>query len=82
MLAVNYTTLRSKFKDYCDAAVNDGETIIVTRKNDDNVVLLSLDSYNRMMKTLRNAEYLAKLDRAFAQLRSGGGQEHELIEAN
>ena len=82
MLAVNYSTLRANFKNYCDTAVNDAETIIVTRKNEENVVLLSLESYNQLMKTIRNSEYLAKLDRAFKQLRSGGGQEHELIEAD
>ncbi|MCI7403959.1 MAG: type II toxin-antitoxin system Phd/YefM family antitoxin [Pyramidobacter sp.] len=82
MLAVSYSTIRTKLKDYCDAAVNNDETIIVTRKNEENVVLLSLDSYNRLMKSLRNAEYVAKLDRAFKQLETGGGKEHELIEAD
>lgn len=58
------------------------ETIIVTRKNEKNVVLLSLDQYNRLMKALKNAEYLAKLDRVFEQLEQGNGQQHELIGEN
>ena len=33
-----------------------------------------------MEKEIRNSQYLAKLDRAFDQLYSGNGQEHELIE--
>ncbi len=80
MLAANYSTMRTKFKEYCDAAVNNDEVVVITRKNEENVVLLSLDSYNRLMKSLRNAEYVAKLDRAFKQLEAGGGQEHELTE--
>ena len=34
MLAVNYSTIRGKLKDYCDKAIDHGETIIVTRKEE------------------------------------------------
>ena len=80
MLAVNYSTIRNNFKDYCDKATDDSETVIVTRINEKNVVLMSLEQYNSMMKALRNAEYLSKIDRAFNQLESGNGRQHELIE--
>lgn len=79
MLAVNYSTFRSKLKEYCDEATDNNETIIVTRKDEKNVVIISLEKYNQMMKAARNAEYLAKLDRAIDQLSSGNGQKHELI---
>ena len=82
MLAVNYSTIRNNLKDYCDKATDDGETVIVTRKNEKNVVLMSLEQYNAIMKAVRNAEYLAKIDRSFAQLESGNGREHELIEVD
>ncbi|MCM1009042.1 MAG: type II toxin-antitoxin system prevent-host-death family antitoxin [Ruminococcus flavefaciens] len=82
MLAVNYSTIRNNLKDYCDMATNDMETVIITRKNEKNVVLMSLDEYNSIIKTLRNAEYRAKLDRAFDQLEQGKGQQHDLIEDN
>ena len=80
MLAANYTALRNNLKDYCDLATDSGETVIITRKANKNVVLLSLERYNLMEKELRNAQYLAKLDRAFDQLYANKGQEHELIE--
>ena len=79
MLAVNYSTFRSKLKEYCDEATDNNETIIVTRKDEKNVVIISLEQYNQMMKAARSAEYLAKLDRAIDQLSSGNGQKHELI---
>ena len=82
MLAVNYSTIRNKLKDYCDKATDEHETVIVTRKNEKNVVLMSLEQYNEIMKGLRNAEYLAKIDRAFQQLEAGRGQMHELIEVD
>ena len=82
MLAVNYSTIRNKLKEYCDKATDEHETVIVTRKDEKNVVLMSLEQYNDMMKALKNAEYLAKIDRAFQQLESGQGQKHELIEVD
>lgn len=80
MLAVNYSTIRNKLKNYCDEATDNHETIIVTRKGEKNVVLISLEQYNSIMKAARNAEYLAQLDRAIEQLEQGKGTKHELIE--
>ncbi len=80
MLAVNYSTIRNNLKDYCDKATDNDETVIVTRKDEKNVVLISLEKYNQIMKMARNAEYLAMIDRSMAQLAAGNGQQHELIE--
>ncbi len=80
MLAVNYSTIRSHLKDYCDKATDDRETVIVTRKNEKNVVIISLERYNQLEKAARNAEYLAMLDRGITQLEAGRGQVHDLIE--
>ena len=79
MLAVNYSTIRNNLKDYCDKASDFQETVIVTRKNEKNVVLISLDKYNQLEKAARNNEYLAMIDRGIAQLKAGNGQEHALI---
>ena len=80
MLAVNYSTIRNNLKAYCDEATDNNETVIVTRKDEKNVVILSLEKYNQIMKAAQNAEYLAMIDRGIAQLSSGKGQQHELIE--
>lgn len=80
MLAVNYSTIRNNLKNYCDEATDNGEIVIVTRKEEKNVVILSLDKYNQLMKAARNAEYLAMIDRGMEQIASGRGQQHELIE--
>lgn len=82
MLAVNYSTIRGKLKDYCDKATDHGETIIVTRKEEKNVVLMSLEKYNELMRAVRNAEYLGMIDRGIEQLSKGKGQQHELIEVD
>lgn len=80
MLAVNYSTVRNKLKTYCDEATDNNETIIVTRKAEKNVVILSLEKYNRLMRIAKNAEYLAMIDRGIKQLEADKGQKHELIE--
>ena len=82
MLAVNYSTIRNKLKTYCDEATDNNETIIVTRKAEKNVVILSLEKYNRLMKIAKNTEYLAMIDRSLNQLEAGKGQKHELIEVD
>ena len=71
MLAVNYSTLRNNLKDYCDTVTDEYETVIVTRKDEKNVVLISLDEYNSLAKAAKNAEYLSMLDRSIAQIESG-----------
>lgn len=80
MVAANYTAVRNNLKDYCDKASDEGEIVLVTRKAEKNVVIMSLDRLNQIEKELRNARYLAKIERGFAQIEAGQGLTHELIE--
>ena len=52
MLAVNYTALRDNMKTYMDKVTDDYETMIVTRKNNRNIVMISEESYNNMMENI------------------------------
>ena len=71
MLAANYTALRNNLKDYCDQVCDTKDTLIVTRKADRNVVMMSLERYNELEKLERNAQYLAMLEESNRQLREG-----------
>ena len=71
MLAVNYSTIRDNLKSYCDKVSDEQETVIVTRKGEKNVVLISLNEWNALQKAVRNAEYLNKLNRAADQVERG-----------
>lgn len=82
MLVINYSTLRNNLKNYCDKASDFQESVIITRKNRKNIVLLSLEKYNQLEKAARNNEYLDMIDSGIAQLEAGYGQEHELIETS
>lgn len=71
MIAIKGADLRGNFRQYCDKAAA-GETIIVTRKQNKNVVIISQDDYNAMLKAARNADYLAMIDKSINELEKGG----------
>ena len=70
MIATKQMDIRANIKKYFDIAFN-GEPVIVSRKDNKNVVVISEAEYNNLQKAKRNAEYLAHLDRSFAQLERG-----------
>lgn len=71
MLAVRSMDVRENFKTLCDKVFN-GETLIISRPKNENVVMLSETEYNEIMKAKRNAEYLAMLDKSIAEAERGG----------
>ncbi len=84
MLAVNYTNLRDNMKMYMDKVTDDYETMIVTRKDNKNVVMISEESYNNLMENIYvmgNKENYDWLMRGKAQLENGQCAVHELVEA-
>lgn len=70
MIAAKPIDVRAKLKDYMDMAFN-GEPVIVSRKGNRNVVIVSEQEYNELQKAKRNAEYLKKLDKSLEQLKYG-----------
>lgn len=52
MLAINYTNLRDNMKKHFDRITEDYETMIVTRKNNKNIVMMSEESYNTLMENV------------------------------
>ena len=83
MLAVNYSNMRDNFKDYCDKVTDDYETVRVTRKNDKNVVMISLEEYNNMKENLyimSNKKDYDRLVTSKKQLEAGKGTVAKSIE--
>lgn len=83
MLAVNYTNLRDNMKSYMDKVTDDYETMIVTRKDNKNVVMLSEESYNNLMENIHvmgNKSNYDWLMESKAQLEKGNISTHELVE--
>ena len=50
MLAINYSTLRNSMKKYFDIITDSIETIVVTRKSGDNIVMMSEETYNNLIE--------------------------------
>ena len=71
MLAVKSMDVRDNFKNLCDRVFR-GETLIISRPKNENIVMLSEAEYNEMLKAKRNADYLAMLDQSIAEAESGG----------
>ena len=78
MNAVNYSELRNNLKSYMDT-----EPLIITRKNNENLVMISIEDYNSMIETdyllstEKNAEHLI---RSLENARKGLVVEKDLIE--
>lgn len=70
MIATKQMDVRANIKKYFDMAF-DGEPVIVSRKKNRNVVIISEAEYNELAKAKRNAEYLAKLDQSLQQFEEG-----------
>ncbi len=83
MDAVNYSDLRRNLKSYMDRVYEGREPLIVTRKNNENVVVMSVDQYNSLVKTSyhlgteANARHLLE---SLRDARAGRTEEHELVD--
>ena len=85
MLAVNYTNLRDNMKSYMDKVTDDYETMIVTRKDRKNVVMISEESYNNMMENIYVMGNKANYDwlmESKEQLTNGKISTHNIIEVD
>ena len=83
MIAVNYSGLRENMKACLDKVSDDYETLVVTRKKNRNVVIISEEAYNNLLENSyiradsANFEWLMESKR---QLENGNSAAHELTE--
>jgi antitoxin YefM len=74
MIAINYTTMRNKLKNTLDKVTDDCETVIVTRKEEKNVVIISLEQYNNFIENdfiFSNKKYYNRLLESKKQIEQG-----------
>lgn len=67
MIATKPLDLRSNLKKYMDLAFF-GDPVVIARPKNQNVVMVSEQEYNELIKEKQNAEYLKHLDRSYEQL--------------
>lgn len=83
MDAITYTKARANLAQTIDSVCENHEPLIITKKNDRSVVLLSLEDYQALEETsylLRNPENAKRLLDSMNELDSGGGTERTLAE--
>lgn len=81
MDVITYTDARASLKDVMDRVIHDRSEVVVTRKNREAVVMISLEEYNAIQETLhllQSPENARRLRSSIDQLTSGNGTEREL----
>ncbi len=83
MKAISYTHARNNLAKTMEKVIKDHTPLIITRKNEDAVVLMSLEDYEAMEETaylLQSPKNAQRLLESVLELESGGGRERELAE--
>lgn len=82
MKIVNYTELRLNLKHWLDSVVNDVEEVIIKRKNQKDLVLISLEEYNSLVETnyLLSGKNRSVLLESIEEVKSSEKQYKEIIE--
>ncbi len=82
MRVINFSDARNRLKSVIDQVVNDADYAIITRRDADDAVLMSLDHFNGLMETvhlLKSPANAVHLGKSIKQYRSGKTQQHELV---
>ena len=85
MDAIPYSRLRSNLASEMDRVCADHAPIIVTRKANASVVMISLEDYEALEETaylLRSPRNARRLLESIAELEAGGGTARELTDEN
>jgi len=81
MRIISFTEARNKLKTVLDQVVNDADCTVITRRDSEDAVVMSLDYYNSLMETVHllkspaNAEHLRK---SIDQYRKGKAKDNDL----
>lgn len=74
MRVINFSEVRNKLKTVLDQVVNDADYTIISRRDADDAVVMSLDHFNGLMETvhlLKNPANAAHLEKSIKQYRKG-----------
>lgn len=83
MRAINFSDARNRLKSILDQVVEDSDYTIITRRDADDAVVMSLDHFNSLMETvhlLKSPANVAHLERSIAQYRAGDVEEHDILD--
>jgi len=83
MKVVNFSDARNNLKKVIDEVVENADYTIISRRNSEDAIVMSLDTFNSIMETFHllkspaNAEHLSK---SIKQYKQGKARGRELID--
>ena len=83
MRIVSFTEARNGLKSVLDNVVNDVDYTVITRRDAEDAVVMSLEHYNSLMETvhlLKSPANAAHLSKSIEQYNSGQVQYRELMD--
>jgi antitoxin YefM len=84
MRVINFSDARTQFKQVIDQVVADQDVAIISRRDAEDAVLMSLDNYNSMMETfhlLKSPANVKHLEKSLKQYRQGQTKTKALVDA-
>ena len=83
MKIVTFTEARNQLKSVLDRVVDDADYTVITRRDADDAVVMSLEYFNSLLETvhlLKSPTNAAHLERSIAQYRQGQVTEKDLLD--
>jgi antitoxin YefM len=83
MKVVSFSEARSNLKTVLDRVVADADYTILTRRDAEDVVVMSLESFNSLMETvhlLKSPANAAHLERSISQFKQGKAIVRDLLD--
>jgi len=83
METVTFTDARNNLRSLLDKVVDDADYAIITRRDREDAVVMSLESFNSLLETvhlLKSPANAAHLARSIEQYRAGEVRERELVD--
>ncbi|GAB3535533.1 MULTISPECIES: type II toxin-antitoxin system Phd/YefM family antitoxin [Photobacterium] len=83
MRIVSFTEARNGLKSVLDGVVNDADCTVITRRDSEDAVVMSMDYYNSLMETvhlLKSPANAAHLNKSIEQYKAGKVTERDIID--
>ncbi|GAA3230803.1 type II toxin-antitoxin system Phd/YefM family antitoxin [Dactylosporangium siamense] len=85
MRTVSYSEVRQNLAKMLDHVVDDAEEVVITRSGHESAVIISLREYESLKETaylMASPVNARRLNEAIEELRAGGGEVHDLLDAD